>query len=257
MSLETSRKPRQEQAGIVFPNFFCTHSPQRRRWAVVTLLALAALAFGSNSARADFIFTLGNSNSAISGFPNPYGQVDVHLVNSQTATVTLTSLTAGGNIYLFGGNSTFAFNVNAASWTLGTISGSNSGTGFTPGGFSDGGAKNVSTFGFFNQTIDTSGGFTHSSDKVSFTLTDTSGTWASASDVLARNASGVLAAGHVFVTSSPANAANGAINTGYVATPEPTSLALLGFGAAGLVGYAWRRRNLAVAKSSPSTRVRA
>src|ERR1700752_1844357 len=60
-------------------------------------------------------------------------------------------------------------------------------------------------------------GFTHSSDTISFDVTDTSGTWASASNVLTANSDGFDAAAHIFVTPSPANAANGAIATGFAA----------------------------------------
>ena len=85
-------------------------------------------------------------------------------------------------------------------------------------------------------------GFTHSSDTISFDVTDTSGTWASASNVLTANSDGFDAAAHIFVTSSPANAANGAIATGFaaesgaVSTPEPSSLLLLGAGILVLAG---------------------
>ena len=61
-------------------------------------------------------------------------------------------------------------------------------------------------------------GFTHSSNTISFTLTNTSGTWASAADVLIANAGGFAVGAHIFVTSSPANAANGALATGFAAT---------------------------------------
>jgi hypothetical protein len=58
-----------------------------------------------------------------------------------------------------------------ASWTLGAITGSNAGTGFMPGPWSDGGSGNEDGFGVFNQTINSCDGFTHSSDTISFSLT--------------------------------------------------------------------------------------
>jgi len=119
---------------------------------------------------------LDTGNSAISGFTGPYGSVSVDLTSSTTATITFTSLTNAGNIYLFGDDGSVDININATSWTLGTITGSNAGTGFTPGPYSDGGSGNVDGFGVFNQTINSFDGFTHSSDTISFDVTDTSGT---------------------------------------------------------------------------------
>src|SRR5260221_13816806 len=116
-----------------------------------------------------------------------------------------------------GDGSSVAVNVNATSWTLNNIVGSNSGTGFTPGPYSDGGSGNVDGFGVFNQKANSFDGFTHSSDTIKFVLTNNSGTWAAATNVLTANANGALAAAHIFVTSSPANAANGAIATGFAA----------------------------------------
>ena len=178
--------------------------------AVVALLFM--LTVGAPTALADsFTFDLTTGNTAIAGFTGPYATVTVDLTSSTTATITFTSLTNSGNIYLMGDGGTVGVNVNATSWTLGTITGSNSGTGFTPGPYSDGGAGNEDGFGNFNQKINSFDGFTHSSDTVSFTLTDTSGTWLSAANVL------LGAAAHIFVTSSPANASNTALATGFAA----------------------------------------
>jgi hypothetical protein len=189
-------------------------------------------------AKADFLFDLTYIN--IPGFTGPFAQVDVHLTDSTHATITFTSLTKNGDIYLMGDGGTVGVNVNATSWTLSAITGSNAGTGFSAATYSNGGSGNEDGWGTFNQTINSNDGFTHSSDTVSFTLTDTSGTWSSASDVLKKNASGYASAAHIFVTSSPAKASNGAINTGFAAgVPEPTTilagvLLLLPFGASAL-----------------------
>ena len=164
------------------------------------------LVLSASVARADVIsFDLTVANTAISGFTGPYAKVTTNRTSTTAADVTFTSLTNGGNIYLMGDSSSADVNVNATTWTISGIAGSN-GTGFTPGQFSDAGSGTVDGFGGFNQTIDNFDGFTHSVDTISFTLTDTSGTWADAAAVLTPNVDGDVAALHVFVTSSPANA---------------------------------------------------
>jgi hypothetical protein len=217
------------------------------KWAVV-IACIGFMAFTVQPGKADSItFDLTNGNSAISGFSGPYANVLVNRTSTTTATITFTSLLNSGNIYLFGDGSTVAVNVNAASWTLGTIIGLNAGIGFSPGPFSDAGSQNVDGFGIFNQTIDSFGGFTHSSDTVSFTLSDTSGTWTSAANVLTANSNGFLAAAHIFVTEFPANASNGALATGFAANgtvPEPGTIGLVALGALGLVGVVRKRRSV-------------
>jgi hypothetical protein len=87
-------------------------------------------------------------------------------------------------------------------------------------------------------------GFGDSSSQISFDLTNVTGSWSSASDVLIANSQGNLAAAHVFITTSPANASNSAISTQFAsetgsntlpAVPLPgtvwAGMALLGFAA--------------------------
>jgi hypothetical protein len=222
------------------------------------LLAVAlALTSGARSASADVFTSILNApNDAVSGFSGPYGTVTVDLTSSTTATVTFTSAVVGGNIYLFGDGSTAAVNVNASSFTITNVSGSNAGTGFTPGPYTvenPPGTSNVSSFGSFNGVIDSFDGFTHTSDTVSFTVTDLSGTWASAANVLTPNADGFDAVAHIFITSSPAHAANGAIVTGFAGenggpvVPEPSTMAIAALGALGFIGYGLRRRKATIA----------
>ncbi len=209
------------------------------KYIAAILIAIAGL--GLQQANA-FTSDLNAGNTAIAGFTGPYGTVTINLVNSTTATVTFTSNTVAGNIYLFGDGGSVALNVNATTFSVSGITGSNSGTGFTPGPYSQGAAGNEDGFGSFNLTINSFDGFTHSSDLISFTLTNTSGTWASDADVIIANASGFDAAAHIFVTTSPANASNSALATGFAAEgPQPpgvpdggTTVMLLGAALGGL-----------------------
>jgi len=206
------------------------------KWGVV-MSCIGFMAFTVQPAKADSItFDLTNGNPGLSGFPGPYASVLVDRTSTTTATITFTSLMNSGNIYLFGDGGSVAVNVNATSFTLGPITGLNGGTGFTPGPYSDGGSGNEDGFGVFNQTINSFGGFTHSSDTVSFTLSDTAGTWTSAANVLIANGDGFLAAAHIFVTEFPANSSNGALATGFATVPEPGTLSLIALGALGLIG---------------------
>ena len=208
--------------------------------ATAALLALPALS------KADTMYSIGLFN--ISGYTGPYASVNVSLTSSTTATITFTSLTNSGLIYLLGAQGCVAVNVNASSWTLGTVTGVNSGTGFSPGPFSNGGAGNEDGWGSFNQTINSMGAFTQSSDMITFSLTNTGGTWANSDSVLGANGSGYSVAAHILVTTDPANASNGALVTGYAtnggSVPDGgTTVMLLGsaLGGLGLLRRFFRR----------------
>jgi hypothetical protein len=222
-----------------------TVNMNRTKYISAVLIAITGLGILQAKATAPpptFSSDLTVGNTAISGFTEPFGNVLVTLTSPTTATVKFTSDAANGNIYLFAGAQGVDVNVNASSFTVSGITASNAGTGFSPGPFTAMGSQNVDGFGVFNETLDGFDGFTHSADLVSFTLTNTSGIWASASSVLTPNSSGFDAAAHIFVTSSPADASNTALATGFAAeVPEPATAFFLPFG--GILAFYLRFRS--------------
>jgi hypothetical protein len=213
-------------------------------------IGLAVVLLAPGSASADLTFDLNSANSVISPFPGPYVQVDVgDPFNGGTeSTITFTHLTNGSNDYLMFDSGSAGVNVNATSFTVSGISGT--GPQNTPV-LSFAGSKNLDGFGSFNLTIDDGDGFKNRAFTITFTVTNTSGTWGTASDVLTPNSkTGALAASHVGVSVS--GGAFGS-NTGYVggnggsiitpqSVPEPSTLAVAGLGTLAFIAYGVRKR---------------
>ena len=224
------------------------------RKTLLAALAGLALAFGAGSASADSIdYLLTGSNGAIlcgggSQCVGPYADVNVNLTSSTTATITFTSLSNNGFLYLMGGAQAANVNVNATSFTVSSLGGT-SPANITGGTLSSGGGNNADGFGKFNVNIDDTDGFNDAYKTITFILTDTQagGSWASAGSVLTNNAAGFLAAAHIFpctvtaagcdLVNSPG--ANG--STGFAAVPIPAAAWLFGSGLVGLIAIARRR----------------
>ena len=202
----------------------------------------AVLTVGSAQANS---YSLDAPNLQLSGITGPYGSVDVSLSDSTHAVITFTAGVENGNQFLFGGQGIADFNVNASSFTA-TFGSFSQLPGFTPAIITSAGAGNVSSLGNFNQTFDGFDGFSHATTTLTFNVTDISGTWASAADVLTPNADGSTVGAHIFVTSFPGNVNNGAIVTGFASdggssVPDGGTTAVMLGGALSALGLVRRK----------------
>lgn len=211
------------------------------RLLVLLGVLVVALCLAPAPALADTItFDLTVPNTALVGFTSPYASVLVNRTSTTVATITFTGLTSGAFTYFFGSAQAADVNVNATTFTVGSL-------GCTPAPTltctaSNGGANQADSFGNFNLTIDLFDGFNSRASSITFTLTNTSGTWASASNVLIANAGGSTAAAHIFATSATCT---GACVTGFAGNgaivPEPGTLVLFGSGLLGIAAVIRRR----------------
>jgi VPDSG-CTERM motif len=200
---------------------------------ISAMIAIGALA-GLCQVKADqinSILNIGNDTpggNTVGGFAGPFGNVNVNLTSSTMATITFTGL----NGFQFGSNNAVAVNLNATTFTEAIISDSD---------FKDFSSGNVDGLGSFNLIIDNNN-FSMGFNTISFSVTNTSGTWASAANVLAFNGQTMNggpfdAAAHVRQSIGNPQGSTGFAGENGQATTVPdggTTLMLLGSALSGL-----------------------
>lgn len=209
------------------------------------LMAGAALLLASVLPASADLIVLTQSNLG-PGLPGPYGTANVNLIDATHASFSVTS----ANGFAFGGAQAVNFNFSPGTFVMGPITLTPTFAGAVPlvTGVS---AQNVSHLGNMNTSIDLFDGYTRSVTGLSFTLTNTTGTWADVASIFALNPNNFILGAHVFacglvcgVPGSDAIATGFAGDTFVVPGPE------VGTGAAGIFAACFgmwfmnrRRRN--------------
>jgi hypothetical protein len=156
-----------------------------KKYILPVLIAIACL--GLQQARADFIdYSLSTGNDPGLG-TGPFGTVDINLISGNTALFTFTA--AAGYLFVDGGANAINVNTTDNGWTVTNIV--SNGNPLSPDG-----AGNEDGFGNFNQKISQQNS-SNGASLVTFTLTNTAGTWASASQVLIDNENGWEVGAHI------------------------------------------------------------
>jgi hypothetical protein len=116
---------------------------------------------------------------------------EIQYRSTTAASVTFTSLTHGGYLYLLGGQGAADLNVNGP-YTLGPVIEAIALSGFGAS-FDANVPGKVSSFGKFDLSLNNSDGFHDSATSLGFTLNDTGAPWSSAAGVLTPDDAGFLA----------------------------------------------------------------
>src|SRR5256886_8201306 len=201
----------------------CQLTMKKLKYIAPILILFAVACLGLQQAKADSVtYMLTNVNSPGLG-TGPFGTVTVSLTGN-TATITFTA--AAG--YLFVDGQAVDVNVNATSWTVANITSNGNPV-------SDTGAHNVDGFGSFNQTLSQANS-SNGAGLVTFTLTNTTGTWASALQGLIANVDGWLVGAHLQIANGFTAYAVGNTTT----LPDGGTTAMLLGAALGALGMARR-----------------
>jgi PEP-CTERM motif len=176
----------------------------RTKWlSTVAVLAALIVPVTVNTARADIIYTLGESNTAGMG-PGPFGFVDLHRIDSTHVEFTFYgNHPAVGYQYSFGemglnlsttGFTNLAAQVTATTPTFTVAPGQSS-----PNSFALSFSGNMDGFGNFDfHQTPSPNGASDALVKADFTITRSVGTWATEASVLALNNKSNVASQHFF-----------------------------------------------------------